>query len=56
MPLPKEMIFNVRRAVYTFAALLSSKNNKKQLHRFRIIAILFHPKMKKELQTKCSPL
>jgi hypothetical protein len=29
MPLRKEMIFNVRRAVYTFAAFLSSKNNKK---------------------------
>jgi hypothetical protein len=29
MPLPKEMIFNVRRAVYTFVVFLSRKNNKK---------------------------
>jgi hypothetical protein len=29
MPLLKELIFYVRRAVYTFAAFLSSKNDKK---------------------------
>jgi len=30
MSLLKEMIFNVRRAVYTLASFLSSKNDKKQ--------------------------
>jgi hypothetical protein len=29
MPLLKEILFNVRRAVYTFVASMSSKNNKK---------------------------
>jgi hypothetical protein len=55
MPLPKEMIFNVRRAVYTFVASMSSKNNKKtavSLPDNR--SSFFIQKMKKELQTKCS--
>jgi hypothetical protein len=40
MSLLKEMIFNVRRAVYTLASFLSSKNDKKQLPGFQKNAAL----------------
>jgi len=40
MSLRKKMLFNMRRAVYTFTALLSSKNDKKQLPGFQKNAAL----------------
>jgi len=46
MPLLKKMIFNMRRAIYTLAALLSSKTLKKQQYLLLNNHNPFHPEMK----------
>jgi len=54
MPLLKEMIFNMRRAIYTLAALLSSKTLKKQQYLLLNNHNPFHPEMKIKYSSGCA--